>query len=80
MTISPGETFHVIYRGVEYEFEAAEEGGYVVTVVDYPSCASEGDSFEEALGNTLDALRETLVTATELGLEIPERLRSVMLA
>lgn len=49
--------FLVIEDGVTYEFEAAEEGGYVVSVPDAPGCWSEGDSFEEALVNIKDALQ-----------------------
>ena len=30
-------------------FEPAEEGGYVVTVPALPGCATEGDTFEEAV-------------------------------
>ncbi|MSQ10878.1 MAG: type II toxin-antitoxin system HicB family antitoxin [Dehalococcoidia bacterium] len=48
--------FLVIDDGVTYEFEAADEGGYVVSVPDAPECWSEGDSFEEALANIKDAL------------------------
>ena len=59
---------------VEYEFEPAEEGGYVASVPLCPSCVSQGESFEEALANVEDALRETLAAAKELGLEIPAEL------
>ena len=74
MTIAAHERFRVIHRGVEYEFEVAEEGGYVVSVPAYPSAVSEGDTFEEALANGEDALRECLIAAKELGLEIPRDL------
>jgi predicted RNase H-like HicB family nuclease len=74
-TVTAGERFTVIRAGIEYEFEPAEEGGYVVSVPLYPSCVSDGDSFEEALENIEDALQETLAAAKDLGLEIPEKLR-----
>ena len=77
MTIAAHEKFRVIHRGVEYEFEAAEEGGYVVSVPLYPSCASQGETFEEALANVEEALTETLAAARDLGLEIPGALSSV---
>jgi len=47
--------FLVIENGVTYEFEPAEEGGYVVGVPAAPGCWSEGDTFEEALANIKDA-------------------------
>ena len=72
-----GEKFRVIKDAVEYEFEAAEEGGYVASVPIYPSCVSQGETFEEALENVEDALKECLSTARELGLAIPAELDAV---
>ncbi len=77
-TVTAGEKFTVIRAGIEYVFEPAEEGGYVVAVSLYPSCVSDGDTFEEALANIEDALRETLAAAKDLGLEIPEELRTLV--
>jgi len=77
-TVTAGEKFIVIWAGTEYEFEPAEEGGYVVSVPLYPSCVSDGDTFEEALENIGDALHETLAAAKDLGLEIPEKLRPIV--
>ncbi len=78
MTITTNETFRVIHRGVEYEFEVAEEGGYIARVPAYPSCVSQGDTFEEALENIEDGLVEILATARKLGLEIPRPLDAVV--
>jgi len=64
----------VIQAGIEYEFEPTEEGGYVASVPLYPSCVSQGETFEEALANIEDALKETLAAAKELGSEIPSEL------
>ena len=77
MSIAAHDKFRVIHRGVEYEFEAAEEGGYIARVPLYPSAVSDGDTFEEALEMVEDALREALAAARELGLVIPEELDSV---
>lgn len=77
-TVAAGEKFTVICKGIEYEFVPAEEGGYLVSVPMYPSCVSDGDTFEEALSNIEDALHETLTAARDLGLEIPEKLRSLV--
>ncbi len=76
MGLSAHDTFRVIRKGIEYEFEVAEEGGYVVSVPAYPSCVSQGETFEEALESAEDALRETLLAACELGLDIPVALTS----
>jgi len=77
-TVTAGEKFTVIRAGIEYEFEPAEEGGYVVSVPLYPSCVSDGDTFEQALANIEDALHETLAAAKDLALEIPDKLRSLV--
>lgn len=70
--------FKVIKQGIEYEFEAAEEGGYVATVPLYPSCMSQGDTFEEALANIEDALVGCLLAARELNLPIPKTLEPIL--
>jgi len=72
------DSFRVIKGGIEFAFEPAEEGGYVVSVPLYPSCLSDGDTFEEALVNVEDALRDTLLAAKELGLDIPAELHAVI--
>jgi predicted RNase H-like HicB family nuclease len=77
MAIAAHDKFRVIHHGVEYEFEAAEEGGYVARVPAYPSAISQGETFEEALENIRDGLVEVLSTARKLGLAIPEELASV---
>lgn len=64
--------FRVSKDQVDYDFEAATEGGYVVSVPLYPSCVSQGDTFEEALANAEDALVGCLLTARELKLPIPK--------
>ena len=67
----PQERLKVIREGIEYDFEVAEEGGYVVTVPLYPSCVSQGETFEEALANVEDALLGCLAAARDLSLPIP---------
>ena len=74
-TLTVDQTFQVTRHGVTYEFELAEEGGYVVWVPAYPSCVSQGETFEEALASIEDALQGCLATAQDLGLDIPEELR-----
>jgi predicted RNase H-like HicB family nuclease len=70
--------FKVIKQGIEYEFEAAEEGGYVVSVPLYPSCVSQGETFEEALANIEDALLGCLAAARDLNLPIPKELETLL--
>ena len=70
--------FKVIKQGIEYEFETAEEGGYVVSVPLYPSCVSQGESFEEALANIEDALLGCLAAARDLNLPIPKELETFL--
>ena len=72
------EKLKVIKGGVEYEFELAEEGGYVVSVTLYPSCVSQGETFEEALANIEDALAGCLVAARDLNLPVPEELEPLL--
>lgn len=70
--------FRVTKEGIEYAFEPAEEGGYVVSVPLYPSCVSQGDTFEEAIANIEDALFESLSAARDLKLTIPKELEHVL--
>ncbi len=67
--------FKVIKQCIEYKFEPAAEGGYVVTVPAYPSCVSQGESFEEALTNATDALIGCLAAARDLKLPITPELQ-----
>ena len=78
MKLTATDRFVVLTDGVEYEFEVAEEGGYTVSVPAYPSCISEGDTFEEALENTQDALIGCLGAARDLNLPIPEQLEHLL--
>lgn len=74
------ESVRVTKGGVVFEMVPAEEGGYVVSVPAYPSCASEGDTFEEALANIEDALAGCLAVAKDLALPIPDDLRDIKTA
>lgn len=73
-----GDNLKVIKEGVEYYFEVAEEGGYVVSVPLYPSCVSQGETFEEALANIEDALLGCLAAARDLGLPVPNELEHLL--
>lgn len=73
------ESVRVTKGEVEFELTPAEEGGYVIAVPAYPSCVSEGDTFEEALANIEDALAGCLAAAKDLGLPIPSELQAFAL-
>ncbi len=52
-------------------FEPAKEGGYVVYVPALPGCATQGDTFEEAILMAQDAIKGYLLTMRDLKEEIP---------
>ena len=60
-------------RVLEYTaiFEPAEEGGYVVSVPALPGCATEGDTFEEAMAMIKEAIELYLEDLIAEGEEIP---------
>ena len=72
------ERIKVIKEGVEYEFEPAEEGGYVASVPLYPSCVSQGETLDETLTNIEDALLGCLLAAHDLKLPIPDQLEHLI--
>jgi antitoxin HicB len=47
------------------------EGGYVVSVPELPSVATEGETIEEALDMAKDAIEGYLATMREEGWELP---------
>ena len=67
-------TIQVIKQSITYELIPAEEGGYVVTVLDYPSCSTQGETIDEALSNAEDALLACLLVDKEQGFTIPQAL------
>ena len=52
-------------------FEPAEEGGYVVSVPALPGCATQGETFEEAVEMIRDAIQLYLSSLKEDGEDIP---------
>ncbi len=53
-------------------FEPAEEGGYVVYVPALPGCVTEGNSLEEALAMTKDAISGYIASLKKHNEAIPE--------
>lgn len=49
-----------------------EDGsGFFAEIPDLPGCMSDGDTYQEALENVLDAAKEWIETQKELGREVP---------
>jgi len=55
--LKPLDKIRVVKDGVEYEFEVAEEGGYVVSVPAYSSCVSQGAGPAASIGEGCKAPR-----------------------
>lgn len=53
-------------------FEEQPEGGYTVTVPSLLGCISEGDTFEEAKDNIVEAITAYVESLAMDGEEIPE--------
>ena len=73
--LKPNDKLKISRDDIEYEFEVAEEGGYVVSVAELPGCVSEGDTFEEAWEMIQDAMTGWLYVATKHGDPIPRKTR-----
>lgn len=52
-------------------FEPAQEGGYVASVPALAGCATQGETFEEAVEMIQDAISGYLAVLKEEGQEIP---------
>lgn len=51
-------------------FEPAEEGGYVVHIPALPGCATQGETYEEARANAIDAIEGYLKAMKDLNEDI----------
>jgi predicted RNase H-like HicB family nuclease len=65
--LKPQDRLNVTKDNVEYVFEVADEGGYVVSVPELQGCISEGDTFEEAWEMIQDAVEGWLSVAAKHG-------------
>lgn len=60
---------------IKYEmiiFWSEEDNAYVVEVPELPGCMADGATYQEAVKNAEIIIQEWIVTARELGREIPE--------
>ena len=71
--LKPKDKFKITKDGIEYEFEIAEEGGYIVSVPELPGCLSEGDTFEEAWEMIQDAMTGWLQVAVDHDDHVPQK-------
>ena len=72
-SLKPKDRLKIIKDDIEYEFEVAAEGGYMVTIPEIPGCVSEGATFEEALEMIQDAMAGWLLVAAKHGDPIPPK-------
>lgn len=59
-------------------FEPAEEGGYVVSVPALPGCATQGETFEEAVAMIKDAIQGYLAVFKDERHKIPQEKEDVV--
>ena len=59
-------------REFDVVLEAAEEGGFVVSVPDLPGCWTQGETRDEALANAKEAIAAYLDALEELGKPVPK--------
>jgi len=59
-------------REFDVVLEAAEDGGFVVSVPDLPGCWTQGETRDEALANAKEAIVAYLDALDELGRPLPK--------
>lgn len=64
------DAIRIIKDGILYQLTPAEEGGYTVTVSDYSTCITQGETIDEALAYAEDALLGCLLVDEEAGLPL----------
>jgi predicted RNase H-like HicB family nuclease len=53
---------------------------FIAEVPELPGCATDGQSYQEALANAETVIKEWIATATELGRPVPEPKGRLMFA
>jgi len=59
---------------------SSEDEAFIAEVPELPGCASDGSTYQEALGNVQGIIEEWIETARELGRPIPEPRGRLMFA
>lgn len=60
---------------IRYEviiYWSEEDNAFIAEVPELPGCASDGETYQEALANVEVVIQEWIETAKELGREIPK--------
>jgi predicted RNase H-like HicB family nuclease len=60
---------------IKYElvlYWSEEDDAYVVEVPELPGCMADGMTYEEAIKNSLNVIKEWIETAKEIGRDIPK--------
>src|SRR5215468_8004741 len=60
------------YRFTVRRLSKQEGGGYLVEYPDIPDCMSDGETIEEAIANSREALRDCIDVFKESGRKIPK--------
>lgn len=59
-------------RSYTVVLERENDGGYSAWVPDLPGCASQGDTYDEAVANIREAIESYLEAHRKLGRPVPE--------
>ena len=78
LRLKPLGRFNIVRDDIVFEFDVAEEGGYVVAVPELPGCLSEGDTFEQAWEMIQDAMQGWLEVATMHGDHVPSKFQRLL--
>lgn len=60
---------------IKYElviYWSEDDDAYIVEVPELPGCMADGKTYEETIKNALDAIKDWIETARELGRQIPK--------
>lgn len=57
-----------------------EDGAFIAEVPELPGCAADGSTYQEALANAEQVIREWIETAQELGRPVPKPRGKLMFA
>ena len=53
-------------------FWSSEDGAFVAEVPELPGCMADGNTYQEALSNAEQVIKEWIETAKEIGRPIPQ--------
>ena len=59
---------------------SADDNAYIVEVPELPGCMADGKTYEDAVKNALKIIDEWIITAKEIGREIPQPKGKLMYA